>query len=144
MGAFLKPNHLMGNYVTRELARGERQTPSYAPYTVADLPDAPLPVFVANRATSSPKREAIRHPSKPGAQQIPTHARNIYRKRFMMTADPCASWLTFDGLAAHLGNLSAVLYLAATEFSGASISRDTTRATLSSQLAELSRARQSY
>ena len=51
MGAFLNPNQLMNSYASRELARGKGQTPSYAPYIGADLPDAPWPVFSAGHTT---------------------------------------------------------------------------------------------
>ena len=44
MRAFLKPNLMMTNYVSRELALGKCQTPSYTPYISADVSTASWPV----------------------------------------------------------------------------------------------------
>ena len=52
MGAILKPNQLLGNYIILELARGESQAPSYTPHIVSDMSDAPWPVHPADRTDS--------------------------------------------------------------------------------------------
>ena len=58
MGAFLKPNRQMANYVSRELAIGKRQAPSYAPYIFSDLSAAPWPVFSDGQTTALAKWKA--------------------------------------------------------------------------------------
>ena len=138
MGAFLKPNHLMANYGSRELARGNCQKPSHTPYIVSDLSAAPWPVFSADHAAALAKWAANNHAPKPGAQPVPFHAWALYRIRLMMAADLCASWLPIGGLATQLNNLSIIAHLAATESIGAAIPYDTL---LSSHLEELARAR---
>ena len=42
MSAFLKPNQLVTNYVSRELDRGKCQAPSYTPYIAAGVSAGPL------------------------------------------------------------------------------------------------------
>ena len=36
-GDLFKPNHLMSNFISRELARGKAQVTGYTPYIVADV-----------------------------------------------------------------------------------------------------------
>ena len=43
LGALLKPNQPMANYISRELARGKLQVPQYTPYIVPDLSESPWP-----------------------------------------------------------------------------------------------------
>ena len=46
-GALLKPNQPTANYVWRELARGDLQIPSYAPYIAPDLSESPWHVPIS-------------------------------------------------------------------------------------------------
>ena len=48
LGALLKPNQPMANYVSRELARGEMQNPSYAPYIAPICRNPPGPFRLPN------------------------------------------------------------------------------------------------
>ena len=41
LGAFLRPNRLMGNNISRELARGEHKVPIYTPYMVPNSAESP-------------------------------------------------------------------------------------------------------
>ena len=138
MGAFLKPNQLMANYASRELARGKRQTPPYTPYIVADISTSPWPVPSAEHTTAVAKWEANKQAPKPGAQPLPFHTWALYRLRFIIAADLCAAWLPFGGIAAQLNNLSILLHLAAVESIAVALAYD---AILSAHLEELVRAR---
>ena len=92
MSAFLKPDQLMANYVSRELARGKCQTPSYTPYITADVSAAPWPVPSAEHAAAMAKWTSNKQASKPGAQPLRFHTLAMYRMRFIFTADLCAAW----------------------------------------------------
>ena len=52
LGAFLKPNQPTANCISRELARGKLDIPSYTPYIVPDLsgPGPPWPVPIAEHS----------------------------------------------------------------------------------------------
>ena len=71
MGAFLKPSQLMTNYVSRELARGECQTPSYTPYIVAGVSTAPWPVPSAEHTAAMAQRTTNKQASEPGLNLSP-------------------------------------------------------------------------
>ena len=92
MDAFLKPNRLMGYYVSRELARGKCQTPSYTLSIAADMSDAQWPAPSAEHTAASDMWRANKQASKPGAHQMPFRAWILYRIRSMATADLCDAW----------------------------------------------------
>ena len=89
LGAFLKPNQLMANFVSRELARGKCQTPPYFPYIAPDISIDPWPVPSAEHTTAVAKWKANKQASKPGAQFLPFPAWTLYRLRFISAADIC-------------------------------------------------------
>ena len=91
MSDFLKPNQLMANCVSRELARGKCQTPSYTPYIAADVSAAPWPVPSAEHTDAMAKWTSDNQASKPGAQPLPFHTWAMYCMRFIITADLCAA-----------------------------------------------------
>ena len=55
LGAFFKPNQLMANFISRELARGKIQVPRYTPYIVADVSVTPWPVPAAEHTMAIAK-----------------------------------------------------------------------------------------
>ena len=63
----------MANYVSRELARGKCQTPSYTPYIVADFPAAPWPPPSAEHTAAITKWTSNKQAPKPGAQPPLSH-----------------------------------------------------------------------
>lgn len=139
MGAFLTPNRRMANYVSRELARGRFQTPSYNPYIAAGTSASPWPVPAADHTNALAKWKDDKQASKPGARPMPFRAWISCRVRFMIAADLCADRPPFGGLADQINNLSIILYLAATESIGVALSYDSP---LSAHMEELARARQ--
>ena len=138
MGAFFKPDQLMANYVSRELARGKCQTPPYTPYIAAGISTAPWPVPSDEHTASTAKWTNNKQAPKPGARPPPFHAWALYRLRFFITADLCAAWPPFGGLADQLNNLSILLRLAAVESIDVAPEYD---AILPAHLEELVRAR---
>ena len=81
LGAFLKPNRPMRNYVSRELPRGAAKTPSYTPSVVPDVGEVPWPVPTAEHSAaltlwSANARQAAKA-SRP--QSLPFNAWLLYR-----------------------------------------------------------------
>ena len=138
MGAFLKPNRPMANYVSRELARGSCQTPHYTPYKVADMSASPWPVPAADHTAALAKWKVGKKASKPGDRPMPCRDWISYRSRSMVAADLCADWAPFGGWAAHLNNLSVIPHCATAESVAAAIAYDSL---LSARLGGLARAR---
>ena len=137
--AFLRPNLMMGNFISRELARGKQKVTSYAPYIVPDLTDSSWPVPTAEHTAANLRRRPHRQSEKaPMNLQLPSHGWGIYRSRLICTDDVCGAWLIFGGLADQLNHLSAALHLPKTESVAKALLIDQL---LSSHLGELARSR---
>ena len=138
LGALLKPNQVVANFARRELARGKCQTPSYTPYIFVDMSASPWPFPSVEHASDAVKRMPKKQASKPGDPPPPPfHAWELYRLRFIATADLCADWIPLGGLADHLNNLSIMLHLATTESISVALAYDSI---LSAHLEELARS----
>ena len=138
IGAFLKPNQLMANYVSRELARGKCQTPPYTPYIVPDLSLAPWPVPTAEHTSALARWKANKQAPKAGTPLMPFPTWTLLRLRFIFTADLCGAWSPFGGIAAQLNNFSILLHLSAVESIAVAWAYDSI---LSAHLEELARSR---
>ena len=138
LGAFLKPNQLMANYVSREIARGKCQTPPYTPYIVPDLSIAPWPVPTTEHTSALARWKSNKQTAKAGAPTLPFPTWVLLRLRFILTADLCGAWFPFGGIAAQLNNLSILLHLSAVESIAVAWAYDSI---LSAHLEELARAR---
>lgn len=64
LGAYLKPNHLMANYISLELSRGKAQIPTYTPFIVPTIAASPGPVLTAERKSEVARRNSGRHSVK--------------------------------------------------------------------------------
>ena len=104
----------MADYVSRDLARGKCQTPSYKPY-ISVVVSVPWHVPSDEHTAAIAKWASNKQAPKPGDQQLPFHTWVLYRLRLMIAADLRAAWLPFGGLAAHLGNISIILQSVTTE-----------------------------
>ena len=139
LGAFLKPNQLMANYISKELAKGKAQVPSYTPYIVVDVSAVPWPVQSAEHTAVSTNWKAKRQANKTtNPQSLPFNAWLLYRLRFIFTADLLGAWSGFGGLSAQLNYMSILLHLATTESMSAALIYD---GLISSHLEELARSR---
>ena len=74
LGAFSKPNQLVANFVSRELARGEVQVPSYTPYIVADVSATPGLSLLLSTRWLSPNGRIIDRRSRLTLRKIPPFA----------------------------------------------------------------------
>ena len=81
---FWKPGHLKGKYVSKELAIGQLQTPSYTPFVVSDLsadhwsmPKSERKAAIGRRGHAVERRRRL----KPKIPR-PTHGRYIDRCTF--------------------------------------------------------------
>ena len=139
LGALLKPNQPMANYISRELARGKLQVPQYTPYIVPGLSESPWPLPIADHSAIITRWRGIRQAGKmPKNLHLPFSDWALYRLRFIFTADICGAWSSFGGVAAQLNALSAVLNIAVTDNIQAAL---TYGHLLSSHLGELARSR---
>ena len=142
LGGFLKPNQLMANYVSKELAKGRLQVPPYAPYIAADVAAAPWPVPTAEHTNALAKWEFGRATAGQAKaarpQPLPLNAWVLYRVRFMFTSDICEAWRSFGGIPAQFNNRSIISHLTSTENIDSSLLYDSL---LSARLEETDRAR---
>ena len=116
LGALLKPNQPMSNYVSRELALGDLQIPSYTPYIAPDLSGSPWCVPIAEHSAALTRWRVSRQAAKMHKNlQLPFTDCVLYRMRFIFAADICGDWPSFGGISAHLNGLSAALNIAATD-----------------------------
>ena len=136
LGGFLKPNQLMVNYVSRELARGKLQVPSYTPYIVPAIAEVPWPVASAEHKAAATKWTGNRQAAKAAQfQPLPLNAWLLYQLRFILAADICGAWTAFGGIAAQLNHLSIVLHIATTEAIGTALTYDSLLKAHSEELA---------
>ena len=139
LGGFLKPNQPMVNHISKELAVGKLKVPSYTPYIVPNLAEAPWPVPSAEHRTALSKWGSNRQAARSAnPQALPLNAWILYQLRFIFAADLCGAWSTFGGISAQLNRLSVVLHIATTESIGTALTYDQL---LKSHLEELARAR---
>ena len=139
LGAFLKPNQLMANFISKELAKGKAQVPSYVPYIVADVSAVPWPVQSAEHTAAATAWKAKRQAKKVvNPQPVPFNAWLLYRLRFILTADLLGAWAEFGGLSAQLNFLSILLHLVTTESIAAALNYDSL---IQTHLEELARSR---
>ena len=139
LGAFLKPNQLMANYISKELAKGKAQVPSYVPYIVVDVSVAPWPVQSAEHTSAATRWKGNRQASKAVVPQpISFHAWLLYRLRFILTADLLGAWSDYGGMSAQLNFISIILHIVTTESISAALIYD---GLMSAHLEELARSR---
>ena len=119
MGAFFKPNHLMADFISRELARGNLKVRIYTPYIVAAVSMAPWPVPSAEHTAAAVNWKANRQEAKAvkavNRQPSPFNSWMMYRVRFIFTSDLFGAWAEFGGLSAHLNFLPILLRIVTTE-----------------------------
>ena len=124
LGGFLKPNHPMVNYVSKELAIGKLKIPSYTPYIVPDLADAPWPPS-SEHTTAITRWKGNRQAGRSAVPQLlPLNAWLLYQLRFIFSADLCGAWACFGGVAAQLNHLSVVLHIATVDAIGVALTYD--------------------
>ena len=124
LGGFLKPNQPMVNYVSKELAIGKLKVPSYTPYIVPNLAEAPWPPS-SEHVTAITKWSSTRQAKgAAGPQAIPLNAWLLYQLRFIFAADVCGAWACFGGVAAQLNHLSVVLHIATVDAIGVALTYD--------------------
>ena len=127
LGGFLKPNHPMVNYISKELASGKLKVPSYTPYIAPNHAETPWPLQSAEHGAALAKWNANRQATRTAYPQLfHLNAWLLYRLRFIFSAP-------------QLNRLSIVaLHLATTEAIGKALAYDQL---LKAHLEELTRAR---
>ena len=101
---------MVANFISRELARGEAQAPTYTPYISDDAGAAPWHVTADEHSmaiTKWPTNGQARQADRP--QKLHFRAWLMYRISFIFTADICGAWLPFGRISAHMNNVSALL-----------------------------------
>ena len=139
LGSFFKPNQLMANFISRELARGEIHVPGYTPYIAADVSVPHWPVPASAHTLAITKWSNNRQAERAGIpQKLPFQAWPMYRLRFVAAAAICGAWAPFGGISAQMSNILFLRQLETTKNIDTAMAYDTL---LSDRLAESARAR---
>ena len=113
----------MANWVNREISIAKSKDPSFNPYIVPKLTDAPwLPPDSDRAAARTRWLSYARKARGPTAHhELSIRAFNLYHLRFLFSADLCGPWMQFGAIRPHLFHLSSVLRIDVTEAAWAAL-----------------------
>ena len=137
LSGWLRPDQLMVNAISAELAKALATSPAYTPFVVLDVSKKPWVPGAADHVKAVESCSS-RMKNFKSAQQLSFQSWMLYMLRFFVAAEACKAWDSFGGLIAQLNNLGVVLNIAITENVATALLYDTQ---LRAHLADLARQR---